>query len=41
VAALPLRHNSRWHYYDMAEPSTRLDEVIVQIDEDPIGIFWG
>jgi hypothetical protein len=33
--------NSRWHYYDMAEPTTRLDELINEIDEDPTGIFWG
>jgi hypothetical protein len=33
--------NRRWHYYDMAEPTTRLDELINEIDEDPTGIFWG
>jgi hypothetical protein len=33
--------NSRWHYYDMAEPTTNLDELITEIDNDPTGIFWG
>ena len=33
--------NSRWHYYDMVEPTTRLDDVIAEIAEDPTGIFWG
>ena len=27
--------NSRWHYYDMAEPTTRLDELINEIDTRP------
>jgi Protein of unknown function (DUF3024) len=33
--------NSRWHYYDMAEPTPHLDELLNEIDEDPTGIFWG
>jgi hypothetical protein len=33
--------NSRWHYYDMVEPTPRLDELLAEIDEDPTGIFWG
>ena len=33
--------NRRWHSYGMAEPTTRLDELIKEIDEDPTGIFWG
>jgi hypothetical protein len=32
--------NSRWRYYDMAEPTPRLDELLAEIDEDPTGIFW-
>ena len=33
--------NSRWHYYDEAEPTERLEELLNEIDEDPTGIFWG
>jgi hypothetical protein len=33
--------NSRWHYYDVTEPTTNLNELIAEIDDDPTGIFWG
>ena len=33
--------NSRWHRYDDLEPTTDLDEVIAEIDEDPTCIFFG
>lgn len=33
--------NSRWRYYDMVEPTPKLDDLIAEIDEDPTGIFWG
>ncbi len=33
--------NSRWHYYDMTEPTPQLDELLKEIDDDPTGIFWG
>ena len=33
--------NSRWHYYDMAEPTPQLSDLLDEIDEDPTGIFWG
>ena len=33
--------NDRWRYYDPAEPTTNLDELIAEIDEDPTAIFWG
>jgi hypothetical protein len=33
--------NGRWHSYDMAEPTTQLDELLAEIDEDPTNIFWG
>jgi hypothetical protein len=33
--------NSRWHRYDMAEPTEQLDELLTEIDQDPTGIFWG
>ena len=33
--------NGRWHpYYDI-EPSTDLDDLLREVDEDPTGIFWG
>ena len=33
--------NGRWHYYDMAVPTRRIDVLLREIDEDPTGIFWG
>lgn len=33
--------NSRWHYYDMVEPTERIDELLQEIEDDPTGIFWG
>ncbi|HEY3140291.1 MAG TPA: DUF3024 domain-containing protein [Acidimicrobiales bacterium] len=33
--------NGRWHRYDMAEPTARLDELLTEIDRDPTGILWG
>ena len=33
--------NSRWHYYDMVEPTPQPNELLTEIDEDPTGIFWG
>lgn len=33
--------NSRWHSYDMVEPTTNLAELIAEIDHDPTCIFWG
>jgi hypothetical protein len=33
--------NSRWHPYDMTEPTTDLGELIAEIDDDPTCIFWG
>lgn len=33
--------NSRWHYYDMVEPTPQLSQLLDEIDEDPTGIFWG
>lgn len=33
--------NSRWHpYYDI-DSSTNLDDLLLEVDEDPTGIFWG
>ena len=33
--------NSRWHRYDDLEPTTNLDDVLTEINEDPTCIFWG
>jgi hypothetical protein len=33
--------NSRWHLYDLAEPTVDLDTLLAEIDDDPTGIFWG
>jgi Protein of unknown function (DUF3024) len=33
--------NSRWHGYDMVEPTTQLGKLLDEIDDDPTGIFWG
>jgi hypothetical protein len=33
--------NSRWHPYDMVEPTRQLSRLLDEIDGDPTGIFWG
>lgn len=33
--------NLRFHRYDLAEPSSRIDELLAEIDRDPTTIFWG
>ena len=33
--------NGRWHFYDDLEPTTQLEEVIDEIDDDPTCIFFG
>ena len=34
-------YNDKWHeYYDM-EPTKDIDKILVEIDEDPTGIFFG
>lgn len=32
--------NSRWHRYDQVEPGV-VDDLLVEIDQDPTCIFWG
>ena len=34
------RH-SRWHEYDFIGPSTDVDVLLAEIDDDPTSIFWG
>jgi Protein of unknown function (DUF3024) len=33
--------DQRLHLYDMCAPSTRVDDLLAEIDRDPTGIFWG
>jgi hypothetical protein len=33
--------NSRWHYYELLEPTTDIGDLIAEIHEDPTCISWG
>ena len=33
--------NRRWHRYDHLDPTPQLDDLLKEIDEDPLFIFWG
>ena len=33
--------NHRFHAYDALPPSPRVEDLLAEIDRDPIGIFWG
>jgi Protein of unknown function (DUF3024) len=33
--------NLRFHIYDRLAPSRIIDDVLLEIDRDPTGIFWG
>jgi hypothetical protein len=33
--------NSRWHEYDFIGPSTDVNVLLAEIDDDPTSIFWG
>ena len=33
--------NLRFHRYDQLEPSPHIDDLLKEIDRDPIAIFWG
>ncbi len=33
--------NSRWHLYDLVNPSADFQEMLRELDRDPTGIFWG
>ena len=33
--------NSRWHRYELAEPTAHIAALLEAIDRDPTGIFWG
>lgn len=33
--------NSRWHSYDLIDPSRLFDDLLAEVDADPTGIIWG
>ena len=33
--------NSRWHVYWDLDPSPDFDVLLKEVDDDPMGIFWG
>lgn len=33
--------NDKWFEYLDMEPTKNIDEILIEIDEDPTGIFWG
>jgi len=33
--------NGRWHRYTDAEPAKDVRSLLIEIDADPTGIFWG
>jgi hypothetical protein len=33
--------NSRFHQYDLAQPSADVEALLQEIDRDPTSIFWG
>lgn len=33
--------NDKWHKYMGIEPTKNIDEILVEINKDPTGIFWG
>ena len=33
--------NRRWHRYDHLAPTLQLDELLKEIDQDPLSLFWG
>jgi hypothetical protein len=35
------RHTGRWERYPLLGPTPRLDELLAEIDQDPICSFWG
>jgi hypothetical protein len=33
--------NRRWHRYDHLDPTPQLDDLLKEIDEDLLFMFWG
>jgi len=35
------RHTGRWERYPLLTPTGRIAELLAEIDDDPICVFWG
>lgn len=35
------RHTGKWYKYEEVQPSNDLQELVNEVDEDPIALFWG
>jgi hypothetical protein len=35
-----LRHTGRWERYPLLRPSRRLDDLLRELADDPICLFW-
>jgi len=33
--------NSKWHEYLLTEPTRDFDVLLIEVEKDPTGIFWG
>ncbi|WP_428738696.1 DUF3024 domain-containing protein [Sulfurimonas sp.] len=33
--------NDKWHFYEFLEPSQNLEDLLTELDNDSIGIFFG
>ena len=33
--------NSRFHRYDLVEPTPRIEDLLAEVERDPTAIFWG
>ncbi|MFL6224735.1 MAG: DUF3024 domain-containing protein [Actinomycetes bacterium] len=33
--------NRRWHRYDHLDPTPQLDDLLKEINQDPLSMFWG
>jgi hypothetical protein len=33
--------NLRFHLYDLVAPSSRVNDLLAEVDRDPTSIFWG
>ena len=35
------RHTEKWQKYEEVQPSNDLQELVNEVDEDPVALFWG
>lgn len=33
--------NQRWHRYENLDPAPRLEDLLEELDADPLAVFWG